>query len=318
MRNVLITGANGFIGRAVMARFLDEGCGVRGSVRSESLASQNENFVFVPDLSDTTDWSLVLKGINTVVHTAARVHVMNDLALEPLTEYRKINLNGTIKLANQCVEAGVERFVFLSSVKVCGERTEVGVPFKIEDDPAPVDPYGISKMETERELFALAQDTNLEIVVIRPPLVYGPGVKANFRNMMLWIDRGFPLPLGSINNKRSLVALDNLVDFIITCSVNPNAGNNSFFVSDGDDVSTPELVRYLSQALGRNSRIFSLPEAILALGAKLIGKEAAFQRLCGSLQVDISRSHSVLGWKPLVSIEEGMKRVANGYLDGRA
>lgn len=249
-----------------------------------------------------------------MVHAAARVHVMDDRASDPLAEFRRINVQGTLNLARQAAAAGVRRFVFISSIKVNGEATKLGIPFSADDIPAPLDPYGVSKMEAEQGLREIAAQTGMEVVIIRPPLVYGPGVKANFRAMMHWLTRGVPLPLGAIHNRRSLVALDNLVDLIVSCLDHPAAANQTFLVSDGEDLSTTQLLRRMGRALGKPVRLIPVPPALIKVGATLMGKRAVAQRLCDSLQVDISKTRQLLGWSPLLSVDEGLKKAAQGYL----
>ena len=258
-----------------------------------------------------------MAGVQIVIHAAARVHVMSESSADPLAEFRKVNVDGTLNLARQAVAAGVRRFIFVSSIKVNGEGTEPGKPYKADDAPAPVDPYGISKLEAEHGLLALAAETGMEVVIIRPVLVYGPGVKANFRSMMNWLNKGIPLPLGSIRNKRSLVALDNLVDLIVTCIEHPAAANQVFLVSDGEDLSTTELLRRMGAALGKPARLLPLPGAWLNGAACLLGKGAIAQRLCGSLQVDIEKTRRLLGWTPPVTVDEALRKTARHFLEYR-
>lgn len=312
---ILVTGATGFVGRALIARLVERGCPVRAAMRrAGAFTAAGASVVTVGDLSAQTDWSAALAGVEVVVHAAARVHVMQDAAADPLVEFRRINVQGTLQLARQAAAEGVRRFVFISSIKVNGEATQPGHPFTADDMPAPLDPYGVSKMEAEQGLREIAVQTGMEVVIIRPPLVYGPGVKANFQTMMRWLTGGVPLPLGAINNRRSLVALDNLVDLIVTCIDHPAAANQTFLVSDGEDLSTTQLLQRMGQALGKPARLIPVPTALLTLGAALIGKPAIAQRLCGSLQVDISKMRQLLGWTPPVSVDEGLKRAAEGYL----
>jgi UDP-glucose 4-epimerase len=233
---------------------------------------------------------------------------MHDTAVDPVAAFRAVNVAGTLNLARQAVASGVKRFVFISSVKVNGEATRLGAPFSVDDLPAPLDPYGVSKMEAERGLREISAQTGMELVIIRPPLVYGPGVKANFAALMRAVQKGWPLPLGSVHNQRSLVALDNLVDFIITCITHPQAANQTFLVSDGHDLSTTELVRGMTQAAGLPARLLPIPVWALHAGASLLGKGDAVQRLCGNLQVDISKARNLLGWVPPVSVEDGLRR----------
>lgn len=269
------------------------------------------------DSIDTQNWARGLNGVDTVVHLAARVHVMADKATDPLTEFRRVNVNGVLNLARQAAKAGIRRFIYLSSIKVNGEQTLPGRFFTEQDVPAPLDPYGVSKHEAEEGLRKLAQQTDMEVVIIRPPLVYGPGVKANFLNMMRWLHKGVPLPLGAIHNYRSLVALDNLIDLIITCIKHPAAANQTFLVSDREDISTTELLRRMAAALDVPARLLPVPQKLLEMGFKMAGKSDLAQRLCGSLQVDITKACAMLDWKPLISVDEGLRRTAEGFLRGR-
>jgi nucleoside-diphosphate-sugar epimerase len=321
---VLVTGANGFVGHAVWQRLnAMSNVQVLGSVRRSSrFTDLGVSVVAVDDLSGQTDWSEALEAVEAVVHTAARVHVMDDTASDPLTEFRRVNVQGTFNLARQAAAAGVKRFIFLSSIKVNGEATPAPSPrplpkgsrknekvkFSADDEPAPQDPYGISKMEAEQVLSQIAAKTGMEVVIIRPPLVYGPGVKANFASLMRVVQRGWPLPLGTVRNQRSLVALDNLVDFIVLCVAHPKAANQTFLVSDGQDLSTTELVRRLARAGGSSARLLPMPVWALKAGASLLGKSDAIQRLLGNLQVDISKARNLLGWVPPVSVDEGLRR----------
>lgn len=255
------------------------------------------------------------KGLRPSSNCAARVHVMNDDAADPLREFRRINVNGTLRLATQAAEAGAGRFVFISSIKVNGESTVPGRPFTAQQAPAPIDPYGVSKWEAEQQLRKLSAETGMELVIIRPVLVYGPGVKANFLNMMKWLYKGVPLPLGAIHNKRSLVSLDNLVDLIVTCIDHPRAANETFLVSDGEDLSTTELLQRMSKALGKRPRLLPVPAWMLETAAKVVGKQSIAQRLCGSLQVDISHTRERLGWTPPVSVDAALRKTAQHFLE---
>lgn len=310
---ILVTGATGFVGSALVSRLAHEGVETRACVRRDNASMPNGvHTVQVGDLTADADWSRALARVGVIVHAAARVHVMDDTATNPLDEFRRINVQGTLNLARQAAAAGVRRFVFISSIKVNGEDTKLGVSFSEYDLPAPLDPYGVSKMEAEHGLRAIAAQTGMEVVIIRPPLVYGPGVKANFASLMRAVQRGWPLPLGAVHNQRSLVALDNLVDFIVTCVTHQQAANQTFLVSDGQDLSTSELVRGLARAAGVTARLVSVPVWGLQTGASLLGKWDAVQRLCGNLQVDISKARSLLGWVPPVSVDEGLRRAVAG------
>lgn len=312
---VLITGGQGLVGKALAARLLAEGLNVRVSTRQKSTGTDlRPECVQATDLSSMTDWLPALRGIGTVVHCAARVHVMHDTEADPLTAFRAVNVEGTLNLARQAAAAGVKRFVFISSVKVNGESTQPGRAFTEADVPDPQDAYGQSKHEAEQGLRQLAAATGVEVVIIRPPLVYGPGVKANFAALMRAVQRGWPLPLGAVHNQRSLVALDNLVDFIVTCITHPQAANQTFLVSDGQDLSTTELVRGMARAAGVPARLLPVPVCALQAAGSLLGKGDAVQRLCGNLQVDISKARSLLGWVPPVSVAEGLRRAMGGAL----
>lgn len=287
---------------------------MRACVRSATdVPAHDAPTVAVGDIHEATDWSAALNGCSAVVHLAARVHVMNERASDPLLEFRRTNVEGTLHLARQAAHSGVRRFVFVSSIKVNGETTAAGRPFTVADTPAAQDAYGISKMEAERGLRGIAADTGMEIVIVRPPLVYGPGVKANFASLMRAVQRGLPLPLGAVtNNRRSLVALDNLVDLLITCVDHPAAANQTFLVSDGEDLSTTALIRRMGQALGKPARLLPVPPALLQLGAAIVGKRNVVQRLLGNLQVDIAHTRATLGWTPPISVGEGLRRAAAG------
>jgi len=250
----------------------------------------------------------VLHGADAVIHAAARAHVMKDEVADPLAEYRRVNVESTLNLARQAVAAGLTRFVFISSIKVNGEATASGAAFRVNDKPAPEDAYGLSKLEAEQGLKRLAAETGMEVVIIRPPLVYGPGVKGNFASMIKLVEKGLPLPFGAIHNQRSLVGIDNLVDLIIRCIDHPAAANHVFLAGDGEDISTTELLRGAGKAMGKPARLIPVPAGLLQLGATLLGRKAMAQRLLGSLQVDISKTCELLDWKPPYTVEEGLKR----------
>ena len=263
-------------------------------------------------MTASTDWYTALNGVQAVVHCAARVHVMQDNATDPLQAYREVNVHGTLNLARQAAHTGVRRFVFVSSIKVNGEAIQLGQPFTADDVPAPSDPYGVSKLEAEQGLRDIEAQTGMEVVIVRPPLVYGPGVKANFATMMRWVDLGIPLPLGAIHNARSVVALDNLVDLLMTCLKHPAASGQTFLVSDGEDVSTTELLRRTAQAMGKKAFLLPVPAFVLEWGAAMLGKRDVAQRLCGSLQVDMDKTRRLLGWTPPLTLDQGLKKVVEG------
>jgi len=308
MLKILVTGANGFVGCALCSEAMVRGMPVRGITRTPCGLPAGAGNLVVGRIDDGTNWREVLTDCEVVIHLAARVHIMHDTEADPLTAFRAVNVEGTLNLARQAAAAGVHRFVFISSVKVNGEATLPGQPFTADDAPAPLDAYGVSKMEAEQGLRQIALQTGMDVVIIRPPLVYGPGVKANFAALMRAVQRGWPLPLGAVHNQRSLVALSNLVDFILTCITHPQAANQTFLVSDGQDLSTTELVRGMARAAGVPTRLLPVPVWALQAGATLLGKGDAVQRLCGNLQVDISKARSLLGWVPPVSVEEGLRR----------
>lgn len=310
---VLVTGASGFVGRATCARLVTQDMDVIGAVRQlPSRQLSGVDYRIVGDLGAKTDWRDALTGVDAIIHCAARVHVMQETVANPLDAFRAVNVAGTGQLARQAAAAGGKRFVMLSSVKVNGEGAAVA--YRETDAPAPQDAYGKSKYEAEVALREIAAETGMEVVVVRPPLIYGPGVKANFHVLMRALVIGLPLPLGAVSNRRSLVALDNVVDLIVTCVGHPAAANETFLVSDGEDLSTTELVRRLAHALGCSARLVPVPAAVLMAGATLLGKREMATRLCSTLTVNITKVRETLGWIPPVSVDEGLRRTANHYL----
>lgn len=308
---VLVTGASGFVGNGVVKRALSTPnvyvrCATRTAPGPAILGAES---ALIPDITADTHWTDALPGVDAVIHLAAKVHDAGTRGPEWIDAYRAINVAGTANLARQAAKSGVSRFVFLSSVKVNGEEGH----FRENDTPAPVDAYGVTKFEAELELRQIAVDTGMPVVIIRPPLVYGPGVKANFRMLMGVVSRGIPLPFGSVANERSFVALDNLVDFIFTCLEHPLAANQTFFVSDGEDLSTTALLRRLSKAFDVPSRLVPVPPAVLMAAATLCRQRAAMERLLGTLQVDISKARQLLSWRPPVSVDEGLRRAAAAF-----
>jgi len=310
MDTVLVTGANGFIGRALCDVLAASGRRVRKAVRMPVPGLPDA--VVVGDIGPDTDWRTALKGVSGVVHLAARTHVLRETATDPLAKYRQVNVSGTERLARSAAAGGVRRLVFVSSVKVNGERTEER-PFTEDGAPRPEDAYGVSKWEAEQALSRIAAETGLEVVVLRPPLVYGPGVKGNFLRIMSLVARGMPLPLGAIDNRRSFIYAGNLAGAIVQALDAPQATGRTYLVSDGEDVSTPELVRGLARALGVKPRLPSFPLAALGLVATLAGRRAEFARLTGSLQVDSSRIRRELGWEPRCSLARGLEETARWY-----
>lgn len=306
--SVLVTGATGFVGHFLCERLLAEGIRVRGTLLASecpsALAGEVEP-VTVEPLGCDTAWSHALSGIDTVIHLAARVHVMADSAADPLSEFRRVNVEGTARLAREAAAAGVRRLVFISSIKVNGEET--AVPYTDSSTVNPSDPYGISKWEAEQFLRGIEAETGLEVVVIRPTLVYGPGVKANFLKLLATVSSGIPLPLASIANRRSLVYVGNLVDAITLCAKHPRAAGNTYLVSDGDDVSTPELIRRTAAAGGFPARLFPVPPKLMQLAGMLTGKGESVTRLLGSLAVDSSKIRRDLDWTPPFTMNEGLR-----------
>lgn len=316
---VLVTGANGFVGRNLCAVLNRQQHAVVAAVRAVNAdVTGLVQTVVIGSIDADTDWLAALCNVDVVVHLAARVHVMSDHAKDPLVEFRHVNVAGTLNLAMQATEAGVKRFIFISSVKVNGECTEINQPFIEENAANPQDAYGLSKFEAEQGLLMLKQQTDMEIVIIRPPLVYGVGVKANFANMLRAVKRGIPLPFGAINNQRSFVYVGNLVSLILCCLDHPSAANQAFLVSDGQDLSTPELLRACALAMGVKSRLLPVPQRLIAFAAAMLGKRAIAQRLSGNLQVDIAKARTLLGWEPPVSVADGLKATALGLMQGKS
>ncbi|WP_080940960.1 UDP-glucose 4-epimerase family protein [Stutzerimonas stutzeri] len=316
---VLVTGANGFVGRALVLRLAElEGYQPIAAVRSlpttELILSKGAcigkavRYVELGDVANGAFDHCIFNGVDTLVHCAARVHVMNEPAMDPLASFRAVNVGGTLALAKQAASEGVKRFIFISTIKVNGEATVLGEPFQADDLPAPEDAYGLSKLEAEQGLKLLAAETGMAVVIIRPPLVYGRGVRGNFGSMIKLVEKEIPLPFGAIHNKRSLVGIDNLVDLIVRCIDHPAAANQVFLAGDGQDLSSPELVRSLAMAMGKRTRLISLPTGVLKFGATLLGKRALADRLLGSLQVDITKTRELLEWQPRHSVEEGLRR----------
>ena len=302
---VLVTGANGFLGRTLCSSLITRGYHVRSAVRRHVSGDAGE--VAVGDIGPDTDWTDALVNACGVVHCAARTQVMNDKAFDTLDAFRRVNKEGTLNLARQAAAVGVKRFVFVSTVKVNGEATMPGHPFRADDVPAPQDSYGVSKHEAEVNLRQLALATSMEVVIVRPPLVYGPQVKGNFSTMFRVLARGLPLPFGDIHNSRSYVAIDNLVDLLLICLKHPAAAGQTFLVSDGEDLSTTELLLRTAQAMRKKAFLIPVPASMLKLALTLLGKSELAQRICGSLQVDISKTTALLNWKPLVSLDDGLR-----------
>ena len=324
---VLVTGATGFVGRALLRGLVTAGeYNVRTFVRAAAREPLDQPLpagvgsvsgvgsVFSGEVGPTTDWSQALDGVHCIIHCAGRAHVMHETEADALAAYRRVNVDGTRRLAEQAALFGVRRLVFLSSIKVNGEETAPGSAFGPHDLPQPEDSYGLSKWEAEQVLGRVASDTGLEVVVVRSPLVYGPGVKGNLLRLLGLVSRGVPLPIGRVRNQRSMVGLDNLVDLLIRCIDHPAAAGETFLVADGEDLSTPELVRQLAQAMGRSPRLIPVPVSWLQAAGRLTGKAAQVSRLVASLQVDATRTREVLGWVPPLSVAAGLRGTVKAYL----
>ena len=313
--HALVTGSSGFVGRALVAELRRRGWSVRGAVRRRTPQDADREVIEVGELSGLTDWSAALGEVDTVFHLAARVHQVGEREAEGETAHRRVNVDGTAALARAAVAAGARRLVFVSSVKVMGEVSPQR-PFEESDPPQPRDAYGRSKLDAERALEALAG--RIEVSVVRPPLVYGPGVRANFLSLLRLAASGWPLPLGAARAGRSMVFMDNLVDALIACASTSHGAPATYFVSDGRDVSVAELVRLLRAELGRPPRLWALPAGLVETAARVLGRADAAQRLFAPLQVNIGRIGRELGWKPPVSLEEGLRATVRWFLQARA
>jgi nucleoside-diphosphate-sugar epimerase len=313
---ILVTGATGFVGQALCAELVRCGHKVRGALRridGPGRLTAGVDAVVTGSIAAATNWSAALRGVDVVIHLAARVHVMQDEAADPLAEYRRVNLYGTANLARQAKSAGVRRLVFVSSVKVNGEEIPGEQSYTERQVPSPRDPYGISKWEAEQALQEIARETGLEAVIVRPPLVYGPGVGGNFRRLLELVDCGIPLPLASVANRRSMIYLGNLVDLLAVCACHPAAAGKTFLVSDGEDVSTARLIRELARLLGRPVRLWPLPPVLLRLAGRLAGRRDEVERLCGSLVIDSSKIRRETGWAPPFSMAQGLAATAGWF-----
>ena len=319
MTKILVTGATGFVGAALCGRLAASGYGVRAAGRTRPVTAAGlggVDSVGVGRIDSTTDWSDALRNVDTVVHLAARVHVMYETCPAPLAEFRRTNLEGTQRLARQATETGVKRLIYLSSIKVNGETSRER-PFTAEDAPALQDPYAISKWEAEQALLDLSKETGLEVVIVRPPLVYGPHVKGNFLRLLRLIDSGLPLPLGALNNRRSMVGVDNLCDLLRVSIEHPAAANQRLLVSDGEDLSTSELLLRLADTMNRPLRLLPAPRALLRMAGIVTGKSAEMNRLCDPLQVDMTKTEQALGWRPPCSVADGLQGTVDWYLSQR-
>lgn len=305
MTRVLVTGVTGFIASALVPMLSEQGYHVRGASRKDCPTIQDNSVV--GEIGPATDWSEALADVDVVVHLAARVHIMDEQSKDPLAAFRTVNLEGTRQLAEQAVAAGVKRFIFVSSIKVNGEKTDT-IPFRATDEAKPEDPYGLSKAEAESALQKLCHETSMEWVVIRPPLVYGPGVKGNFNKLLRLVAKGIPLPFKGGKNKRSLVSVYNLADLICRCIDSSEAAKQVFLVSDHQDVTIEELLIKMADALDVPSRLFYFPPQLLQLAATLFGKKKEIERLLGTLVVDIDRTRETLNWEPPLELEQGLNR----------
>jgi UDP-glucose 4-epimerase len=308
---IAVTGYSGFVGQHLLSALDEKNCLLLGRTR---IKSQSQHCHFSLGFENSAELALALSSMSTLIHIAARVHIMNDDSQDALTEFRQINTEGTLDLARHAASSGVKRFIFVSSIKVNGESTTNRARYKSSDEPSPEDPYGISKAEAEAGLKLIADETGMEVVIIRPPLVYGPGVKANFASMLKLVSTGIPLPFGCINqNKRSMVYVENLISLIIECINNPKAANQTFLVSDDNDLSTKTLVKSLSIGLGKSGLMLPIPSMLFSIAGKVLGKSAVIDRLCGSLQVDINHTKDTLNWQPPYSVEQGFAATAKYF-----
>lgn len=300
-----VTGASGFVGSALSSELKLRGIDVRSILRTQQ------------EINGSTDWRDVLQGVSVVIHLAARVHVMHENAANPLAEFRKVNVEGTEHLARSAAAAGVKRLVYVSSIKVNGEETIGGQRYSEESAPFTRDPYGVSKWEAEQALQRVAAETGLEVVIIRPPLVYGTGVKGNFAQMLSAVSRRIPLPFAAVGNQRSLIYVGNLVDALITCAMHPVAAGKTYLICDGEDISTPELLNSLGAEMGRSARLFQCPMWLLSMMGKITGRTDQLRRLVGSLQIDSHKIRRELNWKPPYSLQQGLKITAEWYREAR-
>ncbi|MCG7921867.1 MAG: SDR family oxidoreductase [Candidatus Thiodiazotropha lotti] len=311
MKKILVTGANGFVGTHLCPYLLDQGYSVRAALRSRQAAWQVGEQTVVGDISADSDWQQALQGVDSVIHLAGRAHVMRESTDDPLSLFRQVNVVGSLRLAEQAMVAGVRRFVYLSSIKVNGESSSAK-PLAADDPAKPEDAYGQSKWEAEQALKDYLANGDMELVIVRPVLVYGAGVKGNLQSLVRWIRNGVPLPLAGVENRRSLVGIDNLLDFLQLCIEHPAAAGEAFLVADGEDLSTPRLIRMLAQAMGVKAKLFPLPNRVLRLLGRLSGRSAAIDRLCGDLQVDLDKNRRLLGWTPKQSVEAGLRDMIGG------
>lgn len=309
MKKILLTGATGFIGKALISELLKQKIELVASIRKENMVlPKNIKTINTGELLPSTDWSAALTNVDVVVHLAARVHVMQDGSSNPLAEFRKTNTAATLNLAEQAAAAGATRFIFISSIKANRGTQKLLTP---NDTSIPDDPYGLSKYEAEQGLLAIAKQTKMDVIIIRPPLVYGPNVKGNFLTLIKCIQKNVPLPLGNIHNLRSLIALDNLVDFICCCIYTHDISNEIFIVSDGEDISTTELLKKIAHAFNKKALLIPIPAITLSFIANILGRKSIADRVLASLQVDSSNATELLGWKPIISMDAQLKKIAD-------
>ncbi len=309
---ILITGASGFLGRNLSASLATQNHRVVGVVRNTDLKSEHIQLAFVTLIDGATDWKKIVAGCDVVIHAAARVHIQQEVnSPETINLYHLTNVDGTLNLARQAAAHGVKRFIFISTIKVNGEGTALGHPYRATDVPNPQDPYGVSKLKAEIGLRQIAEQTGMEVVIIRPPLIYGRGVKGNFQTLLRAVNNRIPLPFGSIiSNRRSFVGIDNLISLISVCLSHPGAANKTFLVSDNEDVSTADLIKRLGKAINRSPVLLPIPLNYLNGLLGLIGKSQAFEKIAGTLQVDMSATYEQLDWQPIISLDEGLALMA--------
>ncbi len=311
---ILLTGATGFVGRQLLQELVkqqDLSLKIALRARGTDLVKPGIS-VFAPfDLSEQTNWRDALEGTEVVIHTAARAHILNEKAKDPLEEFRKINVEGTLNLARQAASLAVKRFIFISSIGVNGKSTPAHQAFSADDLPNPKDPYAISKYEAEQGLQELASKTGMELVIIRPPLIYGAGAKGNFQRLLFWLQKGLPLPLGAIKNKRSFVSIENLNSLIINCISNPRAANQIFLVSDDEDLSTTDLLRRIGNLINKPARLLPIPQVVLKCATTMLGQKEMYERLCASLLINMTKTKELLDWKPQKTVNEALKSFLN-------
>ena len=314
MKKILVTGASGFIGQSLCETLSKSGRSVLGAVRNLNSILINKNIEYIPvgDIAFKKNWKDLLVDVDCIIHCAGRAHIIKETTKIPIELYRLINVEATRELAKQAAEVGVKKFIFLSSIKVLGENTNARKPFTIFDKPNPIQDYAISKYEAEQTLLELSFKTGLEVTIIRPPLVYGSQSKGNLSRLIKLINSGIPIPFGAIKNNRSMIGIDNLADLIIRCAEHPDASGKTFLVSDGQDLSTPDLIKLIAMEMGRSVRLFPVPIPWLKFFSFFIGRQSDIGRLTGSLQVDTDYTKKLLDWTPLITVEEGIRRMVQG------